>query len=58
MAGTTSSPLGLYIALQSTGLVEIAFDPAKSCEESIFVTSINTKAGFKPNWVLPQKDKV
>lgn len=58
MAETKGSPLGLYIALQSTGLVEVAFDPEKPLEESMSVTSTCTKAGYKPNWVLPHKDKV
>lgn len=58
MAETPGSPLGLYVALQSTGLVEISFDPGKTVQDSMSVVSVNTDAGYMPNWVTSHGDKV
>jgi 6-phosphogluconolactonase (cycloisomerase 2 family) len=56
----TSGPSnnGLYVALQSTGVVELAFDPQKGVKDSLSVVSVNTKAGFMPGWLTLSGDKV
>ncbi|EXJ67548.1 uncharacterized protein A1O5_09561 [Cladophialophora psammophila CBS 110553] len=50
--------LGLYVALQSTGILEISFDPSKSANESLSVIGINTDAGFMPGWLTSFDDKI
>ena len=50
--------LGLYVALQSTGIVEISFDPAKTADESLSVVAVNTDAGFMPGWLTSFGDKI
>jgi 6-phosphogluconolactonase (cycloisomerase 2 family) len=56
----TSGPSnnGLYVALQSTGVVELAFNPQKGVKDSLSVVSVNTKAGFMPGWLTLSGDKV
>lgn len=51
------SSLGFYVALQSTGILGIDFDPSKDVKHSLIITSI-TNAGFQVNWVTPYKDKI
>src|SRR5262245_56892401 len=58
MAATQGSAIGLYVALQSIGLIEISFDPALDTDKSISITSVTTDAGFMPNWVTAHGDKV
>ncbi|OAP57384.1 hypothetical protein AYL99_08122 [Fonsecaea erecta] len=50
--------LGFYIALQSTGILEIAFDPGKSANESLSIVAVNTDAGFMPGWLTGFGDKI
>ncbi|OCT53052.1 hypothetical protein CLCR_10282 [Cladophialophora carrionii] len=56
--GTSGAANGLYVALQSTGVVELAFDAQKGVKESLSVVSITTKAGFMPGWLTVSGDKV
>ncbi|KIY01294.1 uncharacterized protein Z520_02846 [Fonsecaea multimorphosa CBS 102226] len=50
--------LGFYVALQSTGIIEIAFDPSKSANESLSIIAVNTDAGFMPGWLTASGDRV
>ncbi|EXJ60158.1 hypothetical protein A1O7_04310 [Cladophialophora yegresii CBS 114405] len=56
--GTSGVANGLYVALQSTGVVELAFDAQRGVKESLSVVSINTKAGFMPGWLTVSGDIV
>jgi 6-phosphogluconolactonase (cycloisomerase 2 family) len=65
VANTVSHPftkdeksLGFYIALQSTGIVEISFDPSQSVNNSLSITGYTTNAGFRPGWLTSYKDKI
>ncbi|KAJ9611132.1 hypothetical protein H2200_004315 [Cladophialophora chaetospira] len=50
-------PLGFYVALQSTGILGIDFDPSKDVNHSLTITS-TTNAGFQVNWITPYEDKI
>lgn len=50
--------LGLYVSLQSTGILQISFDPMKSMNESLSVIGINTDAGFMPGWLPSFNDRI
>ena len=50
--------LGLFVALQSTGVVELSFDPRKPAHDSLSVVAVNTDAGFMPGWLTPYGDKI
>ncbi|CAK7237352.1 hypothetical protein SBRCBS47491_009946 [Sporothrix bragantina] len=58
MAQANEIPLGLYVALESTGLVELSFDPSKSVQKSLSVVSVCKDAGHMPNWVVARGDEV
>lgn len=58
MAPSNGSSLGLYVALEGTGLIELSFDPTKPTHESLSVVSVCTDAGYKPNWVTSHGDKI
>ncbi|KAK4934340.1 hypothetical protein LTR10_024364 [Elasticomyces elasticus] len=55
---TTETSLGFYVALQSTGIVEIDFDPEKGINESLAIVAINTNAGFMPGWLIAFGDTI
>lgn len=55
---TGEDSLGFYVALQSTGILEINFDPSKSINESLSVAAVNTDAGFMPGWLTGFGDTV
>lgn len=46
------------MALESTGLIEISFDPRKPPHESLSVASVCADAGHMPNWVTSHGDHV
>ncbi|KAJ9607529.1 hypothetical protein H2200_007607 [Cladophialophora chaetospira] len=50
--------LRLYVALQSSGIIELSFEPRNSVNESLSVTGINTDAGFMPGWLTACDDKL
>ncbi|KAK6376215.1 hypothetical protein LTS17_007466 [Exophiala oligosperma] len=56
--GASNAPHTLYVALQSTGIVEISFDPSKEPEKSISIVGVSTDAGYMPGWVVVSRDKV
>ncbi|KAL6246954.1 hypothetical protein RBB50_006261 [Rhinocladiella similis] len=56
--GTSNAPHTLYVALQSTGIVEISFDPSKDSDKAISIVGVNTNAGYMPGWVVTSNDKV
>lgn len=58
MTETGRVSLGFYVALQSTGIIEISFEPGKNVNESLSVVSINTDAGFMPGWLTSFGDKI
>lgn len=41
----------LYMALQSTGIVTLSFDPSRPVADSIQIVETNTHAGFMPGWI-------
>jgi 6-phosphogluconolactonase len=46
-----SNSLGFYVALQSTGILEIAFDPSQGVEDSLSIVGYTTNAGERPQWL-------
>jgi 6-phosphogluconolactonase len=53
-----SAPLGFYVALQSTGILEIDFDPSKPANESLSIAKYNTNAGYQVNWITAYEDRI
>lgn len=49
--------LGFYIALKSTGIVDISFDPNKGIEGSLTINA-KTPAGTQTNWLAASKDNI
>lgn len=54
----TCGPLGLYVALQSTGILELSFNPGKPADQSLTIDGVNTDAGFMPGWLSLYGDHV
>jgi hypothetical protein len=54
----TDAPLILYVAVQSQGILTMAFDPSKPASESLSVLATNTDGGFQPGWLTSRGDKL
>ena len=53
-----SDPYILYVALQSTGILTVAFDPSRPVQQSLSILDTNTEAGYQPGWLSAHKDKI
>jgi 6-phosphogluconolactonase len=53
-----SSQLGFYVALQSSGILEIDFDPSKPANNSLSISKYNTNAGYQVNWITGYRDRI
>ncbi|KAK5955685.1 hypothetical protein OHC33_003326 [Knufia fluminis] len=53
-----NSPLNFYVALQSTGILSISFDPAQDVNTSLSITGYTTNAGYHPDWLTSHNDKI
>jgi 6-phosphogluconolactonase len=49
--------LSFYVALQSTGILEISFDPDQDVNGSLSISRYNTDAGVRPGWLTSYQDK-
>ena len=50
--------LTFYVALQSTGLLEVLFDPSKDVDSSLAVIATNTDTGVMPGWLTSYEDTI
>jgi 6-phosphogluconolactonase len=53
-----TEPWILYVALQSTGILTITFDPSKPASTSLQIIDVNTDGGFMPGWLTTHNDKI
>jgi 6-phosphogluconolactonase len=53
-----AEPRILYVALQSTGILTIAFDPSKPASASLQTIDVNTDGGFMPGGLTTHNDKI
>lgn len=45
-----NTPLSFYVAPQSTGIVEVSFNPTRDGNDSLSITSYTTNAGHRHGW--------
>lgn len=53
-----SKSLSFYLALQSKGILSIAFDPTKNKSDSLRIASTNENAGYMPGWLTSHGNKI
>lgn len=59
MGAEKSRTTTLYVALQSTGILELLFDPKeKDANQALSVISTFSDAGKMPGWLASQGDKI
>ncbi|KIX03629.1 uncharacterized protein Z518_07182 [Rhinocladiella mackenziei CBS 650.93] len=58
MAAKEKASFTFYVALQSTGILEVSFDPNKDVNESLSIIATNTNAGKMPGWLTSYHHKI
>ncbi|RVX65988.1 hypothetical protein B0A52_09914 [Exophiala mesophila] len=57
MAALIEKPLGLYVAQQNTGILDVSFNPDLGANDSLSILA-TIEAGTQPQWFAEYKDKI
>ena len=55
---STMEPWILYVAVQSTEILTLSFDPSKPPQTSLQVVNIESDGEFMPGWLMSHNEKI